>query len=242
MLRFVWGQLVNRPSRPAVLALTVLVAAASFVLLTATGQTTEARVQGSVESNYRTAYDILVRPKGAITPIEQTQGLVRNNYLSGLFGGITMKQWRKIKAIPGVDVAAPVANIGVTFQNANTPVRMEDLLDREPIQVFRVRSEAWAPGNTQRYSHFTQYIYYNRTASARRQAPSFGIREQPAGGGEEFDACPSLYEQAPKPKAPYFVGGVQLSCFYERSPGKGTRALARGSLCLLYTSPSPRDS
>lgn len=223
MLRFVWGQLINRPSRPAVLALTVLVAAASFVLLTATGQTTEARVQGSVESNYRTAYDILVRPKGSITPIEREQGLVRNNYLSGLFGGITMKQWREIKAIPGVDVAAPVANIGSTFQSAGAVVRMEHLLDEQPIQLFRIRSETWAPGNSSPYTHFTRYVYYNRTSTAFREAPWYEIREVPPGSssGEFVKSCPRLYELAPTPKPPYNVGGADLSCFFERSPGKG---------------------
>ncbi|MHB1242308.1 MAG: ABC transporter permease [Gaiellaceae bacterium] len=222
MLRFVWGQLVNRPSRPAVLALTVLVAAASFVLLTATGQTTEARVQGSVESNYRTAYDILVRPKGSITPIEREQGLVRNNYLSGLFGGITMKQWRQIKAIPGVDVAAPVANIGIVFEYASTVVRLEKFLDDEPVQLFRVRSEDWGPANTRPFAAGTEYIYYDRESTAYRKAPSFGTWAQPADGGEDYEACANLYEQAPKrAPGPYYVGGVGLSCFFERSPGKG---------------------
>lgn len=221
MLRFVWGQLINRPSRPVVLALTVLVAAASFVLLTATGQTTEARVQGSVESNYRTAYDILVRPKGSITPLEREQGLVRNNYLSGLFGGITMKQWRQIKAIPGVDVAAPVANIGFTFQGGSTLVRLEHLLDREPIQLYRIRTEDWAPGNSKPHDYYTQYIYFNRTSTTFREPPWYEIREVPAGSsGEYVKSCPNLYDLAPKPKPPYQVGGAGLRCFFERSPDK----------------------
>ncbi len=34
------------------------------------------------------------------------------NYLSGIFGGITLREWHQILGICGVEVAAPVANIG----------------------------------------------------------------------------------------------------------------------------------
>lgn len=225
MLRFVWGQLVNRPSRPAVLALTVLVAAASFVLLTATGQTTEARVEGSVESNYRTAYDILVRPKGAITPIERDQGLVRNNYLSGLFGGITLKQWREIKAIPGVDIAAPIANIGFIMPSHRTPLRIDQLLNEDPIQLYRISFEGRAQGATSRYKTFTSYVYYTRTALARPlQGPDFRLRElRESAPGGELDVCGHILVRSPKEKPPFSSGGsATLSCFFERSPGEGS--------------------
>src|SRR3990170_1912769 len=224
MLRFVWGQLVNRPSRPAVLALTVLVAAASFVLLTATGQTTEARVQGSVESNYRTAYDILVRPKGAITPIEREQGLVRNNYLSGLFGGITMKQWRQIKAIPGVDVAAPVANIGYFMPGGSDLVRLEDVLNEDPVQLYRLTTEGRAHAGTSSFAEHTTYIYYNRTSLARpMSAPDYGLREWPDGpSGPELEVCNHIHDRAPKTTPPFSVGSAGLLCFFKRSPGLGS--------------------
>lgn len=224
MLRFVWGQLVNRPSRPAVLALTVLVAAASFVLLTATGQTTEARVQGSVESNYRTAYDILVRPKGSITLIEREQGLVRNNYLSGLFGGITMKQWRQIKAIPGVEVAAPVANVGYFLPGGSDLVRLENVLNQDPVQLYRLTIEGRAHAGTSRFIEQTTYVYYNRTSLARpRSAPDYGLREWPKGpSGPALEVCDHLHDRAPKTKPPFSAGAVGLSCFFERSPGLGS--------------------
>ena len=67
---------------------------------------------GTVAANFRSAYDILVRPKGSATDLEREQGVVRPNFLSGQFGGITMKQYEQIKAISGVEVAAPIAMIG----------------------------------------------------------------------------------------------------------------------------------
>jgi hypothetical protein len=69
----------------------ILVGAASFVLLAAAGWTTEIRVRGSVQSNYGTAYDVLVRPRGNQLPLEREQGLVRrNNYLRGLVRGVAL--------------------------------------------------------------------------------------------------------------------------------------------------------
>ena len=41
----------------------------------------------------RPAYEILMRPRGTRTELEERQGLVRGNRLSGQFGGITLDQW-----------------------------------------------------------------------------------------------------------------------------------------------------
>jgi putative ABC transport system permease protein len=40
-----------------------------------------------------TAYDILVRPARARTAVENETGTVQPDFLSGIYGGITMKQW-----------------------------------------------------------------------------------------------------------------------------------------------------
>lgn len=61
---------------------------------------------------WRSTYDILVRPAGARSPIESQYGLVEPNHLSGISGGISISQYEAIKAIPDVEVAAPVAMLG----------------------------------------------------------------------------------------------------------------------------------
>jgi putative ABC transport system permease protein len=99
--RFLLSQLRYRKSRVAVLGVGILVAAVSFTLLTSTAQTSELRVTGAVKSNFRTEYDVLVRPAHSFTALEKARGLVRENYLGGIFGGITMDEYRKIGRIPG---------------------------------------------------------------------------------------------------------------------------------------------
>jgi hypothetical protein len=58
------------------------------------------------------AYDILVRPSDSRSAIERESGFVEPNHLSGLDGGITFAQYKTVRSIPGVEVAAPIAMVG----------------------------------------------------------------------------------------------------------------------------------
>ena len=100
----------------------MLVATTAFTVLTGAADTSRLVVRGEVAKNFRPAYDILVRPEGAATSLEKTQGLVRESYLSGDSGGITLAQYQQIKGIDGVDVAAPAAILGYAMQNVTIPV------------------------------------------------------------------------------------------------------------------------
>src|ERR1035441_8385827 len=107
MWQLILQQTRHRSGRAAAMVAGILVAAVSFSLLTAATNTQAAQVTGTVQKNLRPAYDILARPKGSETSLEQSQGLVEDNYLSGIFGGITMAQYQAFKRIPGVEIAAP---------------------------------------------------------------------------------------------------------------------------------------
>src|SRR5438046_6057042 len=70
MTRFLLAQLRFRFGRLASLGIAVLVATAAFVLLTAADTTGAARAHGSITRNFRSAYDIVVRPRSSYTPLE----------------------------------------------------------------------------------------------------------------------------------------------------------------------------
>src|SRR4051794_19106153 len=112
MWRVIGAPLVRHPGRAPAMVAAIVVTSVSFSLLTASVATAQLAVRGTVAENFRNAYDILVRPAGSRTPLENDQRLVRQNYLSGIFGGITMKQYQAIKAMSGVEVAAPIAMLG----------------------------------------------------------------------------------------------------------------------------------
>lgn len=118
----------------------VLVATSGFTLLTGAVETSRLQVSGTVDEHFRAAYDILVRPAGSRTPLEVERGLVRPNFLSGQFGGITTEEYERIAALPGVEVAAPVAMIGYVPVVLSTELDLTPYVDRlADRQLLRVR-------------------------------------------------------------------------------------------------------
>lgn len=96
-----------------------------LILIAGVSQATVLTVSQELSHYWRTTYDILVRPQGTRSPIEEKYGLVEANHLSGIRGGITITQYETIKAIPGVEVAAPIAMLGsatllVTTENVGS--------------------------------------------------------------------------------------------------------------------------
>ena len=69
------------------------------------------------------------------------------DFLSGIYGGITMAQWHQISRIAGVQVAAPIAMVGYTFMNAEFPVRLPAAdVARPGRQLYRINT-TWVSAN-----------------------------------------------------------------------------------------------
>ena len=113
MRRLAWSQLRFRAGRALALLAGMLVAATAFTVLTAAARTAQLRTIGTVTAHFRPAYDILVRPAGARSSLESATGTVQPDFLSGIYGGITMAQYHQIQQISGVQVAAPIAMVGL---------------------------------------------------------------------------------------------------------------------------------
>ena len=116
MLWLAARSLAARRLSTAVTGLGLLIATLGFGLLASTSQTAAAALSGDIAATWDTPYDLLVRPAGSVTPLEDSQGLVRPNYVSGLGdGGITLANLAAIRNIPSVAVAAPIAISGYAF-------------------------------------------------------------------------------------------------------------------------------
>jgi hypothetical protein len=124
----------------------MLVAVTAFTVLTAASRTSQLRTIGTVTAHFRSAYDILVRPRGSRTELESRTGTVQPNFLSGIYGGITMAQYHEIQQIPGVQVAAPIAMVGYMMPTvpvtAELPAAAATGHDR---QLYRI-STTWVSG------------------------------------------------------------------------------------------------
>src|SRR5699024_1405447 len=110
------------------LGLVVGVAAVSVVALQAVAVAGELESRELVEEHFDSAYHLLVRPEGSQARLEREEGLVRANYLSGVFGGISAEQWESVLRLEGVEVAAPVANVGYVAPAATVDVDIDHLL------------------------------------------------------------------------------------------------------------------
>ncbi len=109
MFPFTWRSLRGRGIRSLLLLFGVLVVSGAFGLLTSAAETVRVVVDEDLAKYWRTTYDVLVRPPGTRSAIEEQYGLVQANHLSGIPGGITFEQHEAIKDIPGVEVTAPIA-------------------------------------------------------------------------------------------------------------------------------------
>ncbi|MEU8214220.1 FtsX-like permease family protein [Micromonospora taraxaci] len=163
MLRIIIAQLRHRTGRSVAVVSAVMLATTGFCVLT--GATTASRLQavGVVQANYRSAYDILVRPAGARGELETRQGLVRPNFLSGQFGGLSVDQWRTIQAVEGVDIAAPVAMVGYVSVDLGLPVDLTDKVDRRlRQQLLRLSPETVADRGLTHVSGTPAFVYVTR--------------------------------------------------------------------------------
>jgi hypothetical protein len=209
---FVRSQFRFRASRTAALGLGIVVAAVSFTLLTAAATTSSVEVRGTVQSNYRAAYDVLVRPRGSAQRFERGQGLVRPNFLSGVFGGITLKHYGDIRAIPGVDVAAPIANIGYILPATKSGVPITPLLTDDQIQLFRVRQEWKSQTGLSSYpAPSNGYVYFTR------RNPLNTAWEEIVSSTRSLDVCQGIYETRSSIDGP-FEPRPHISCYSAKSP------------------------
>jgi hypothetical protein len=160
MGRLAWSQVRFRLARTLALIAGVLVAATAFTVLTAASQTAQVRTLGTVSANFKAAYDILVRPKGARTAVESKTGTVQPDFLSGIYGGITMAQWHQIQRIPGVRIAAPTAMVGYAQVNASTFVPVpRDVLAGSGRQLYRISTTYVSDNGASRITQPPSYLY-----------------------------------------------------------------------------------
>lgn len=78
------------------------------------------QVKQDINDFSRGTYDILLRPGNAHSKIEADLNIIEENYLGNGFGGISLAEWNKVKSHPNVELAAPVASIGLFTSQSRT--------------------------------------------------------------------------------------------------------------------------
>jgi len=219
VLRFVLAQIRHRAGRSAALVVGVALAAASVVVLTSLARTSQIQITGTVERNFRSAYDIVVRPHGTKTPQEADRGLVQGNYLSGLYGGITMRQYHRIAALPGVEVAAPVANLGYLLVPQHVVVDLDDVLTGDPVQVYRITSSVSSDNGLSTYPGEVGYVYFTRTGRFV-QGHAYDSPKEVTPSGKRLGVCASFFKskEYPPPQLAHPERHWLLTCYSAQTP------------------------
>jgi putative ABC transport system permease protein len=195
--RLAWSQLRFRAARTIALLAGVLLAATAFTVLTAASRTSQLRTVGTVAAHFSPAYDILVRPKGSRTALEATTGTVQPNFLSGIYGGISLEQYHRIQQIPGVQVAAPIAMVGYTLIRAGIPTLLPAADNARPgRQLYRYATTWVSAGGTIRVSQPPSFVYLTPD---RLGLNSAGQSYEDLAGGARETVCPGPSGQPASP-------------------------------------------
>ena len=157
MIQLAVRELASRRIATSLAVVGVTTAVLGFAVLAATSQTTSAVLTGDVARTWGGPYQLLVRPEGARSELEQREGLIRPNYFSGLVGGITLQQLRRIKDTPGVDVAAPIALVGFVQWPASWAVGLGDDLGAG-LTVLRITYSADGEAGLSHYPLGDQFL------------------------------------------------------------------------------------
>jgi putative ABC transport system permease protein len=184
-----WLQLRHRPTRFLALLLGLLVATSAFTILTAASKTSQLRTIGTVSANFVPAYEILVRPVGARTAIETKTDTVQPNFLSGIYGGITMAQYHEIAAIPGVQVAAPIAMVGYALLGAPITFSVPpSYYSKSGRELFRISTTWISDGGTSRVTQPSSFLYV--TPDRLFFNNSQGSIDESVPGSAAVEVCP----------------------------------------------------
>lgn len=193
MIRLVWAQSRHRIGRGVALLAALVVAVTSFAVLTGDARSEQVGVVGTVRSNERGAYDLLVRPAGSSSGLEAQQGLISSTAISEIPGGISLAQWQKIEQIPGIYAAAPVAVVGYTMQDVDFSVDISKYLDAaEAPEVVGGAATQVSENGLTRVPEQSDFSYLGDrplSSSLGGQAPTNNIFEtEPDGDAQRI--CP----------------------------------------------------
>jgi putative ABC transport system permease protein len=224
MGRLAWSQVRFRPLRTVALLVGVLVAAAAFTVLTAASQTSQLRTLGTVTASFSPAYDILVRPAGARTALENQTGTVQPNFLSGIYGGITMAQYHEIQQIPGVQVAAPVAMVGYTMILAVSRVYLPAADYAKPgRQLYRFTTTWVSADGTNRITQPPSFLYV--TPDPITTNATTGANAERLPGGSSAPVCTGSAQTG----SPFSMGAQSASYCWSKVDGMtGSYSAAAG--------------
>jgi hypothetical protein len=160
----------SRQPRSLLVALGLLAISLGVTLIASASQTTVVTLEQELSHYWRTTYDILVRPSGSRSAIEEKYGLVEANHLAGIVGGIAYEQYQAIKALPEIEIAAPIAIL--TYVEESTRDYGHSLPARPEEPGIYALLETLTLDEGARVQQFDSRHYYYFSGSAPATGPA----------------------------------------------------------------------
>jgi hypothetical protein len=231
VISFIGATARRSQSRTAVLLAGVMTVVTTTALLGAIAATSQARIKGSLGRDFRPAYDLLVRPSDDVSGYEASSGLVRDNFLGNLFGGISDRQLAEVRQVPGVEVA-PIENIGYVLASQTMLFPWHPPTSGPAHQLYRLTASFALLGGS--VSWGSAYVYVSRSDRFASSGPGIvhellpgGSRSARPGDSGRPEVCgpqstppAAIDEQA----SPYTLGKLDgyITCYSEVTPASGS--------------------
>ncbi|WP_413377385.1 hypothetical protein [Alkalihalobacillus sp. 1P02AB] len=120
MLRYSWKSITRNPIQSFWFTLAFLTIFMALPLSLSMLNQSRAIIDTNIQEYARGSYDLLIRPSGSQSKVEQEIGAVEENYLAVGSGGITLEEWQAMKELDHIDIAAPIASLGYFAGEQNT--------------------------------------------------------------------------------------------------------------------------
>ncbi|MDT9027519.1 ABC transporter permease [Rossellomorea yichunensis] len=118
MFTMIWRGWWRHKERFILMLIGVLVISGGLSYMAISTDTSKGTINDILQKNWNSQYHILVRPTKSKSNTE-SENLISPNYLSSLKGGISLDQYKTIKSIDDISIAAPISMIGYTTFAAN---------------------------------------------------------------------------------------------------------------------------
>lgn len=153
MIRFIWRNWWRKKERLFLLLVGVLIISLGLAYLVGLSESNKGTIVNELEQRWASSYDIVVRPEESRS-ITEKDDLLDPNFLSGIYGGISIEQYEKIKQIPNVEIAAPISMIGYVLYSINL-----ESLELEEDGIYRLVSQEIIDDGIRKHTNTVQSYF-----------------------------------------------------------------------------------
>ena len=154
MISFMLKQWIRHKERFLLSLIGVALISGVLIYLFNLTETTKGTVNNNLQKKWESAYDLVVTPPGSIFNEEQ---LVEPNYLNGINGGITYEQYKEIKSLNDIAIAAPVSILGYMPFSLNMNEKFKSEIKNKGIYKYTI-TETYNDGFSEKtLQHFDSF-------------------------------------------------------------------------------------